>query len=66
MEYKIFNQGEKQMIERLVFPRFVAEITFDQSGDLTNVKMIDECIDVMLLARAMREAADYMIKNSEK
>jgi hypothetical protein len=54
--FKIYKKNEKQIIERLKFPRFTAEITFGQ--------MLDNCTDVMMLARAMREAGEYIIEQS--
>lgn len=61
--YELFvGDGGRQMIRRNKFPRFVAEVTFGQLSDLENVVWLDECTDPMALARAMRKAAEFLIK----
>lgn len=60
-KFRIYRQEGKQIIERLIFPRFIAEITFNSPvSDIENVKMIDTCTDVMMVAKAMREAGEYI------
>ena len=60
-DFKITEENGKQVIERLVFPRFKAEILFEgESSDLGQIEMIDNCIDVMLLAKSMRDAGEFI------
>ena len=60
--FKIYTKNDKQIIERLVYPRFIGEITFNSPiSDVENISMIDKCDDIMLYAKAMREAGDYII-----
>ena len=61
MNFKIYQFKNNQIIEHLNFPRFKAVITFNSPiSDIENIIMIDECKDVMLLAKTMREAGDYI------
>jgi len=64
-DFKIYLKGNDHIIERLVFPRFKAKITFDTLSDLSDIEMIDNCTDVMILARAMREAGYYLVNHSK-
>jgi len=66
-DFKIYQEGEKQIIERLIFPRFKGTITFD--NDLSNIEeidVIDDCINVIELSKALREAGEYIVNNSKK
>jgi hypothetical protein len=61
MNFKIYQDKNNQIIEHLIFPRFKGVITFNSPiSDIENIVMIDECKDVMLLAKMMREAGDYI------
>lgn len=64
--FRIFERNGKMFIERLKFPRFVGEITFGSESDIENVEMLDECDDVLEIARAMRSAAEFMLKCSRR
>lgn len=63
-EFKIYKEKEKQIIERLEYPRFRGEITFSSLSDIENIKMLDTCNDAVVVAKALRQAGDYIIKNS--
>jgi len=64
-DFKIYEKDNKQIIEKLVYPRFTAEIAFNSpTSDLDNVKFIDKSNDVMLIAKVMREAGEYLLSKS--
>lgn len=61
-EYRVYRDGERQIIERLSFPRFRGVVTF--GGDLTDieeVELLDKISDPLLIAKVMREAGDYLL-----
>lgn len=61
MSHKIYEENGKLMIERLEYPRFKAEITFDSDmSDIENTVWIDKCNNPLIVARAMREAGEYI------
>ena len=49
-------------IKRQSYPRFKGEVTFNSStSDIENIELLDEAIDPTLLARAMREAGEFLL-----
>lgn len=65
--FKIYEENGKQIIERLIFPRFKGEIDFNSNlSDVNNIQMIDETIDALELSKSLREAGEFIInyKNS--
>jgi hypothetical protein len=65
-KYRIYKEGSDTFIERVAFPRFRGRITFGGvASDLEDVTFIDDCADVMLAARIMREAGEYIIEHSK-
>ena len=64
-QHKIYTENGKSYIERLDFPRFKAEITFGQFSDLEKIELFDNTTDPILLAKIMREAADFLKENSK-
>lgn len=65
-EYRIYKEGGDTFIERVAFPRFRGRITFGGvASDLEDVTFIDDCADVMLIARIMREAGEYIVSQSK-
>lgn len=66
ISFKIYQENNNQVIERLIYPRFKAKITFNSDiSDLEDVEMIDRCSDPTQMARAMREAGDFILENSK-
>ena len=65
-KFKIYEENGKQIIERLVFPRFKGEITFGKESDIENIELYDECTDVMELARMMHSASEFLRKGHLK
>ena len=65
-KYRIYTADNKQMIERLIYPKFTAEITFNSEiSDLENIQVDEDFFDAMDIATAMREAADFILENSK-
>ena len=65
-KFRIYQLGDKQIIERIVFPRFKAVITFNSPiSDIEDIELIDDTSDAMIVATAMREAGDFIYKFSK-
>lgn len=64
--YDLFERDGKKMIRRNKPPRFIGEITFGQLSDIENIEYLDDFIDPMELARAIRKAGEFLIKSSKK
>ena len=64
--FKINKVDNDMVIERLIYPRFTAKITFGHLSDIEDIVMIDDCKDIAILAKVMREAGEYIIKSSKK
>jgi len=64
--YRLYTEGEKTMIERLKYPRWVGELTFGQLSDIENIEMKDNCNDIMEMARSMRMAGEFIVKFKKK
>lgn len=61
-DFKIYQEGDSQIIERLTYPKFRGVITFNSPlSDIENIELLDNCKDPIIIARAMREAGDYLI-----
>lgn len=61
-KFKIYQEGEKQIIERLSYPRFKGVITFDSPlSDIEEVELLDETREPSVIAKAMREAGDFLM-----
>jgi hypothetical protein len=60
--FTIHQDGDKQIIERLSYPRFKGEVTFNSStSDIENIELLDETTDPTILAMAMREAGEFLL-----
>lgn len=66
-DFKTYKQGDKQIIERLSYPRFKGVITFNNSlSDLEDIELIDKTKNPSVIAKAMREAGDFLINYKKK
>lgn len=65
-KFKVYKEGDRTYIEALTYPRFRGEITFGQLSDIENIELIDRDADVMEMAKALREAGDYISNFSEE
>lgn len=64
--FKIYKKDDSTYIESLSFPRFKGKITFGQLSDIEGIELIDKDADVMEMAKALREAGDYISNYSEE
>ena len=61
-KFRIYQKDNKQMIERLIYPKFTAEITFNSDiSDLENIEVDENVFDASDIAKAMREAGEFVI-----
>jgi hypothetical protein len=66
-DFKIHKEGDKQIIERLSYPRFKGVITFNNPlSDIEEIELLDETRDPSEIAKAMREAGEYLINFKPK
>ena len=60
-DFRIYQDGDIQIIERLVYPRFKGVITFNSHlSDIEDIELLDKITDPSVIAKAMREAGDYL------
>lgn len=61
-DYRIYQEGDRQIIERLTYPRFKGVVTFNSPlSDIEEVELLDKTNSPTEIARAMREAGDFLI-----
>lgn len=61
-DFRIYQDGDKQIIERLSYPRFKGVVTFNSTlSDIEEVGLLDKTNSPTEIARAMREAGDFLI-----
>lgn len=61
-DYRIYQEGDRQIIERLTYPRFKGVITFNSPlSDIEEVELLDKTNSPTEIARAMREAGDFLV-----
>jgi len=61
-DFKIYQEGDKQIIERLIYPRFKGVITFNNSlSDIEEIEVYEDILHAMDIATALREAGDFLI-----
>ena len=61
-DFRIYQDGDRQIIERLSYPRFKGVITFNSPlSDIEEVELLDKTNNPTEIARAMREAGDFLI-----
>lgn len=59
--FKTYLKEDKRIIERLSYPRFKGVVTY--SGDLSDIEeieLLDDTTNPLELAKALREAGDYL------
>lgn len=60
--FRIYQEGDRQIIERLTYPRFRGVITFNSPlSDIEEIELLDKTNSPTEIARAMREAGDFII-----
>lgn len=66
-DFRIYQDGDRQTIERLSYPRFKGVITFNSPlSDIEDIELLDETRDPSVIAKAMREAGDFLINYKPK
>lgn len=61
-DFRIYQDGDRQIIERLSYPRFKGVITFNSpTSDIEEIELLDKTNNATEIARAMREAGDFLI-----
>lgn len=61
-DFRIYQDGDKQIIERLSYPRFKGVVTFNSPlSDIEEIELLDKTNSPTEIARAMREAGDFLI-----
>jgi hypothetical protein len=65
-KFRIYTAENKQMIERLIYPKFTAEITFNSEiSDLENIEIDEDVWNASDIAAAMREAGEFILNSSK-
>ena len=66
-DFRIYQDGDRQIIERLSYPRFKGVITFNSPlSDIEDIELLDETRDPSVIAKTMREAGDFLINYKHK
>lgn len=66
-DFRIYQDGDKQIIERLSYPRFKGVVTFNSPlSGIEEVELLDKTNSPTEIARAMREAGDFLINYKPK
>jgi len=66
-DFKIYQDGDRQIIERLSYPRFKGVITFNSPlSDIEEIELLDKTNSPTEIARAMREAGEFIINYKPK
>ena len=66
-DYRIYQEGYRQIIERLSYPRFKGVVTFNSPlSDIEEIELLDKTNSPTEIARAMREAGDFLINYKPK
>ena len=61
-DFRIYQDGDRQIIERLTYPRFRGVITFNSPlSDIEEIELLDKTNNPTEIARDMREAGDFLI-----
>jgi hypothetical protein len=66
-DFRIYQDGDRQIIERLSYPRFKGVVTFNSPlSDIEEIDLLDKTNSPTEIARAMREAGDFLINYKPK
>lgn len=61
-DFRIYQDGDRQIIERLFYPRFKGVVTFNGSlSDIDEIEVDEDIMDAGDIATALREAEDFLI-----
>ena len=60
-DFKVYPEGDKEMIERLIYPKFRGLITYsDLHFYVKDIEFIDECKDEETIEQALRDASVFL------
>ena len=60
--FRIYQDGDRQIIERLSYPRFKGVVTFNSPlSDIEEIEVDEDILDAGDIATALREAGDFLI-----
>ena len=66
-DFRIYQDGDRRIIERLTYPRFKGVITFNSPlSDIEVIELLDGTIDPSVIAKTIREAGDFLINYKPK
>jgi len=61
-DFRIYQEGDRQIIERLTYPRFKGVVTFNSPlSDIEEIEVDEDILDAGDIATALREAGDFLI-----
>lgn len=61
-DFRIYQDRDRQIIERLIYPKFTGVITFNNSlSDIEDIEIDEDILDAGDIATALREAGDFLI-----
>ena len=61
-DFRIYQDGDRQIIERLSYPRLKGVITFNSPlSDIEEIELLDKNNSPTEIDRAMREAGEFLI-----
>lgn len=61
-DFRIYQDGDRQIIERLSYPRFKGVVTFNSPlSDIEEIEVDEDILDAGDIATALREAGDFLI-----
>ena len=61
-KFKVYQEGKKTIIERLVYPRFKATVIGEELLDVEEIDTIDNYVADIAFAKAKRAASEYVRK----
>ena len=66
-DFRIYQDGDRKIIERLSYPRFKGVITFNSPlSDIEEIEVDEDILDAGDIATALREAGDFLINYKPK
>jgi hypothetical protein len=66
-DFKTYQNGDKQIIERLSYPRFKGVVTFNgELSDIEDIEVDEDILDAGDIATALREAGEFLINYKPK
>ena len=66
-DFRIYQDGDRKIIEKLSYPRFKGVVTFNSPpSDIEEIELLDKTNSPTEIARAMREAGDFLINYKPK